>query len=33
MNAALQAVKGVPVDIDPVFSFPEPVSATATAKQ
>ena len=31
LSAALQAVKGVPVDIDPVFAFPEPVSATATA--
>jgi hypothetical protein len=31
LNAALQAVKGVPVDIDPVFSFPEPVSAMAAS--
>src|SRR4051812_14883821 len=31
LNSVLRAVKGVPVDIEPVFSFPEPVSATATA--
>jgi hypothetical protein len=29
LNAALQAVTNVPVDIDPVFSFPEPIIGPA----